>query len=113
MTTPYRKPGECLPDRPMPPAVVLPRPQGKRMWINLLQGRGRDLRRKPGSWSLVEILIGIAAVAVLATIVVVALTADLSDLENNCSCNCSPQPCTCSCENNHHPMGRRRLLWDD
>ncbi len=106
MTAPYRKPGECLPDRPLPPAVVLPRPPGKRMWINMLQGRGRDLRYRPSR--MPQVLAIVAGVLVLAAIVAFAMTADIKDLEpgGDCSCSCSPKPCSCSCD-------RRRSLFED
>lgn len=112
MTAPYRKPGECLPDRPLPPAVILPKPKGRGVWVNMLRGRGRDLGALRRRYGLVEVLIGIAAVAVLAAIVAFALTADLKDLEPGCSCSCSPQPCSCSCDG-PHGLSRRNSLWDD
>lgn len=118
MTSPFRKPGECLPDLPEPPGIRLPK--GRGVWVNMLEGRGRDLRKRSSSlrhwlsrFGLVEVLVLVAASAILAVIVLYALNAPLKDLESGCSCSCSPQPCSCSCNgNDRHWFGRSRL-WDD
>lgn len=97
---PYRKLGECLPDRPLPPTIVLPKPKGNGIWINMLGGRPKKVPGYLSRFGLVHILIFIACSIFLAAVIIFALESDLKDLEpsGDCSCSCSPEPCTCSCD---------------